>query len=113
MLYLAGPMTGIPEWNAPAFTWAKERAQDLGWEVVNPSGRKNHHRGKCPPGVQQGDHTHACWMRSSLHLLLLCDAVLMLKGWEGSRGATTEFLVAQATGMTIYYELTSGLNRVS
>ena len=37
-------------------------------------------------------------------VVLDCDAIYLLKGWEHSRGANAEFAVAKALGMTFYYE---------
>ena len=37
-------------------------------------------------------------MRADLRALLGCDAVYMLPGWRGSRGATVEHAVAGACG---------------
>ena len=36
-LYLAGPMTGLPELNFPAFHAEAARLRALGYEVVNPA----------------------------------------------------------------------------
>jgi hypothetical protein len=35
-VYLSGPMTGIPEFNFPAFNAEASRLRALGFDVVNP-----------------------------------------------------------------------------
>ena len=42
-------------------------------------------------------------MRHDLALLLGCDAIAMLPGWERSRGAWLERLIAEALGLPVWY----------
>ena len=80
-LYVAGPMTGLPEFNFPAFHRAAVTLTDAGYVVENPAGNT------LPPG------THATWvgyMRLALGQVLTCDGIALLDGWESSRGANLE-----------------------
>ncbi|QNN25113.1 DUF4406 domain-containing protein [Planctomycetales bacterium ZRK34] len=90
-IYLAGPMTGLPDHNFPAFRAAAERLQQAGWEVVNPAdnfgGRTDLPRGS--------------YLRADVALLLQCDAMAMLPGWADSRGAKLEYLLGRELGMPI------------
>ena len=43
-------------------------------------------------------------MRKDLQMLLGCDAIYMLRGWECSKGATIEKAVAYSCGMEIIFE---------
>lgn len=90
-LYISGPMTGIPEWNFPAFNAAADRLRGLGFDVVNPA----------DGGAEEGK-PWAADLREDLRLLLDCDAVATLPGWRNSRGAQLEVHVAQALGMRVF-----------
>lgn len=78
-IYIAGPMTGLPEFNYPAFHSAAAALRAQGHHVENPA------ENPMPPcGSWQG------YMRMSLAQVAKCDAVYMLPGWRRSRGARIE-----------------------
>jgi len=91
-IYIAGPMTGLPEHNFPAFHAAAERLQEAGWETVNPA---ENFGGRT-------DLPRESYLRADIELLAACDAVAMLPGWEDSRGAKLEYLIAWELGMPIF-----------
>lgn len=44
-------------------------------------------------------------MRQDLKILLECDAICLVKGWERSRGCSVENIVAQTLNLqTLYYD---------
>ncbi len=90
-IYIAGPMTGYPDCNFAAFHAAAERLARAGWKVFNPAenfgGRK--------------DLPREAYLRLDLAMLAQCDAIAMLPGWEDSRGAKLEYLVAQELGCVV------------
>lgn len=90
-LYIAGPMTGLPDFNRPAFCKAAEELRAQGYEVANPA-------------ELEGDDRDPwdLWVRKALALMLTCDAVVFLPGWRLSRGARLEHLVADELGMRQY-----------
>lgn len=69
-----------------------------GFEAVNPFENELHRRGHADT-VSWRDH-----MREDLRMLLGCDAICMMDGWEESKGAKLELDVASTCGMTVYYE---------
>ena len=76
-------MTGLPEWNFPAFYEAEE------WL----SGKFPHGIIHNPARLDENDDHKLSWeycMRRDLKLLLECDNIFLLKGWRNSRGATLE-----------------------
>lgn len=105
-VYLAGPMTGYPAFNRAGFDFAERYAAEQGWTVASPQNTDPTHYGPCPDGERHtttaGSHPHPCWVRASLRMMLDCDAVLMLPGWQESRGARLEHVVAEGCGMPVH-----------
>lgn len=110
-VYLAGPMSGLPELNADGFRKAARYAKDQGWTVYNPHDTKPSHPGEACVTQAVTDlithrglsHTYTCWLAASMAEIPRCDALLMLPGWERSRGALIEWDHAVKRGMVIYY----------
>lgn len=102
-LYLSGPMSGLPEFNYPAFKAATERLRSQGHAVVSP----HEIPADCPGCANTGhEHSWAEHMRVDLAALLTCDVIVLLEGWQQSRGAQLEKTVAEAIGlMVIDYDL--------
>lgn len=92
-IYISGPMTGLPNFNYDAFNAAADRLRNAGWqEVINPAenfgGRK--------------DLPRVTYLRADVVMLAKCDAIAMLPGWEKSRGAKLEYMLACELGMKIF-----------
>lgn len=92
-VYLAGPMTGIPEFNYPAFNRVASRLRADGLHVENPAEN---------PDPDCG--TWAGYMRKALAQLVTCDRIHLMPGWQHSRGAGCEKQVAEWLGLTISFE---------
>ena len=100
-IYLSGKMTGLPDYGYPAFQAAAERLRAQGVQVISP-------HEITPTGV--GPWTWEQHMRADLAALLTCDVVVLLHGWETSRGAQLEKTVAEAIGLKVVdYALTETL----
>lgn len=89
-IYLAGPMTGLPELNYPAFNAEAARLRQLGYHVENPA------ENDAPPST-----TWSGYMRLALAQLVTCDTIALLPGWLASRGANIERALAVDLGMKI------------
>lgn len=90
-LYLCGAMTGLPEKNYPAFHAEAARLRALGYTVVSPA------EIDLPDGLPW-----AAYMAVDIPLLLSCDGVALLPGWQASRGATLEHHIAKELNKSIH-----------
>ena len=89
-VYVAGPMTGLPDLNFPAFHAAAEKLRAEGHDAINPA--------------EIVADTSTSWldcMRADIAQLVKCDAVYMLPGWKNSRGATLEHHIASTLGLQV------------
>lgn len=90
-IYIAGPMSGLPELNFLAFHALAKTLRDEGYEVMNPAEINS------DPTAEWAD----C-MRADLLALDSCDGIVMLPGWENSPGAQIERLWAGRTGKQVF-----------
>lgn len=96
--YIAGPMTGIPDYNFPAFYAAEEALRKAGWNSVNPA-RMDDIAGDGGPGIEPQPHEH--YMHRDLPHLWRCTHIAVLPGWVTSRGARIEVGTALAIGLAV------------
>lgn len=90
-VYLAGPMTGIPDLNFPEFNRVTAALRAAGHIVVNP--------------VEVNGDPNAAWtdcMRADIRELVTCQAIALLPGWQASKGAKLEFKIATALAMPAF-----------
>lgn len=91
-LYIAGPMTGLPDFNYPAFADAAKRLRDAGFEVFSPA------ENGLPAAAPWNEH-----MRVDLaHLVSHCYAIATLPEWGKSKGASIEVGLAICMDMQIH-----------
>lgn len=83
-LYIAGPMTGYPDFNYPAFFKAADLLASAGHETINPARTEG----------REGCTTWLGFMRASLRDIAACDGIATLDGWQESRGARIEVRLA-------------------
>lgn len=98
-VYLAGPMTNLPLFNFPAFHEAAAVLRDLGYDVVSPA--ELDEGDGFDPATSEAD-THLAYMRRDLAALMDCQGIVMLPGWESSKGAVCELTVARTCGLFTY-----------
>lgn len=93
-IYISGGITGVPD-AVDHFKKAQEELEKRGYSVINPALLNS---------IMPKDATYEDYMMVCLTLLSLCDSIYMLKGWEQSRGANTEYQYAVDYDYTIIYE---------
>jgi len=88
-LYISGPITGTANYEEN-FVKAESVLKQVEYEVVNP----------CDI-LLNGDATWEDYMKADIPLMLACDGVAVLPGWEASAGARLEVDIAQRLNMPI------------
>lgn len=90
-IYLSGPMTGLADFNKPAFDEAARFYRAFDFEVVNPAEVE----------LPEGEASWVNYMRADIKLLVDCQGVVMLAGWEASAGAKLERDIALGLGLQV------------
>lgn len=106
-IYIAGPMTGYPDWNFPAFDGLYSLLTQRGWTVISPTDLDRAFEGwvDFPPDDFKPDkETRERFIRRDLEAIMQVDAMIMLRGWPKSIGASAERALAMWRGIPIYYE---------
>lgn len=88
VIYLAGPMTGLPDYNRAAFNACAARLEQRGFSVLNPA--------TLPDGL-----SHDAYMRIDEAMLKEADVVVLLDGWQESKGAVWEVKEALRLGKRV------------
>lgn len=95
-IYIAGPMTGLPDCNRSPFNAAAKILSQSGEIVLNPA--------VLPDGMKHEEYMTIC-----LAMVEVCDTVMLLPGWEQSVGAQMEYKRARELGKeVIEIELLTG-----
>lgn len=121
-VYLAGPMTGIPQMNFPAFDAAAKDLRARGYDVVSPAELDDPEDRTAALASEDGDINKMGPGRSwgfflARDVKLIADegieAIVCLPGWEKSRGARLETFVARLCDLPIFsYEETIGVDGI-
>ena len=127
-IYIAGPMTGKPDLNRPAFVAAEKRLTAQGHFVINPhriselfgtakelaesfadfyfvedQNRLNRFY-EASREIERRITLARAVMDVDLAAVRSCDAIYILRGWESSRGAKKELAEALEHGLEIMQE---------
>jgi LDH2 family malate/lactate/ureidoglycolate dehydrogenase len=87
-IYIAGPISGLPNFNRDAFNAEAHRLLGLGHVALNPA--------ILPDGLEQHEHMAIC-----IEMVKMADQLVMLPGWERSAGARAEHALAIKLGKAI------------
>lgn len=95
-VYIAGPITGVENANRNGFYRMQDRLDDMGVDSYNP-------RSEDVPVYCSPTDIQRVMMKISIHHLLNeCDAIVLLEGWENSKGAEIEYLLGKYLSYAIY-----------
>lgn len=84
--YICGPMTGIKDFNRPAFNITAALLEEGGDVALNPA--------VLPSGLSQFQYMDIC-----MAMLRSAEAIFLLNGWELSAGAQAEVALAHKLGL--------------
>ena len=106
--YVSGGIKGIPE-HRDNFAKGVEEVEEMGYKAVNPLDIGACHSNPTLDCIHPGElletgHTWQCYMRYDIAILVFCQGIYMLQGWEKSKGATEELRIAQGLGLSIKFQ---------
>lgn len=98
VIYIAGPFTGPTPWDVEQNV---RRAEAVALEVAKlgaaplcPHANSRFFHGQCTPEF---------WYAATMALLKRCDAILMIPGWENSKGSREEKQWAVDNGVPVFH----------
>ena len=92
-MYLSGPMTGYKDFNYPKFNEVATKIRNkYGASVFNPA---TNFEGRT-------DLPRKTYMREDIEQVLQAEAIVLLDGWEKSKGARLEYEIALELEIPIY-----------
>lgn len=104
--YIAGPMSGYPDHNAPAFHKAQAHLESKGIlrkNIFNPI--ISEESLLVQQGHLEGPEAYRICMKADL--MWICDHashIYLLNGWENSPGATAEHALAKCLKLTMVFQ---------
>lgn len=93
-VYISGAITGTDDY-MERFAVAEKMITDAGYTAINPA--------KINSNLPEGT-TYDEYMKLSMCLLEMCNAICMLDGWEESNGSNVELKYAISHKKTVCFE---------
>lgn len=101
-VYIAGPMSGYPNFNFPTFYDVEEALVSMGFDTVNPAALDE---AGLPEGVDEEDlggvYSKQKFLLRDFRELVHCDGIVLLPDWWVSQGANAELAVARFIGLEV------------
>lgn len=115
LIYISGKMGEkvLSEETVRKFEVAQEKLLNEGWAVINPASHIFQRDAQKNVKIEEKkwqrlDHGEFDWyawlLMWDMHSLALCDAIYLLKDWQDSPGATSEYYYAKACKKEIIFE---------
>lgn len=107
-IYIAGPMSHVPDQNRTAFIVVADQLQALGHRTINPIDHAD------PEIVRMADDLGPAFrytpeyeqlLQSCCRLIEQCDGIFMLPGWGQSTGAKRELEYAKKRMKHVFYTI--------
>lgn len=110
-VYLAGPMSGIPQFNFPAFEVVAKMLRAHGWDAISPHECDSPETQKMAWASEDGkviegagaDSWGTCLSRDIKIVIDEVEGIALLPGWEKSRGARLEVCAALLSEKRFFY----------
>lgn len=101
VVYLAGPITGVPNHNYPLFNrLARFMAEDMDYRVINPANHTPH-----PDQIvigEEANHKRGWMLQAAREILTDAHELRLLPGWRHSSGARAEVALAVSIGLPVW-----------
>lgn len=98
LIYVSGPYSGTPEQTKNHIAAARQvsiKLWEMGHAVICPHLNTANFELDCKATYEQ-------YIEGDLNMIARCDALVMLPGWEGSKGAKIEYSYASALDIPIF-----------
>lgn len=99
-VYISGPMSGIDNFNFPAFFDAENKLALAGHNPINPARLDLFFQ--CPLTGNIHNYTYREILDTDLEIIaIMADAIVQLPGWEQSKSAVEEYKLAKKLELEI------------
>lgn len=85
--YLCGPITDLPNLNLGGFLTARKEVELKGYRTIMPHDLFS--------GIDTSKYLHKDYMKKCFYALITTDILVLLPGWQNSKGAKQEIVLAE------------------
>lgn len=101
-IYIAGPMTGYPLYNFPAFDTAFIQLKALGYNPISPADIDRQHGYDPAVDLEKNFPSKEDCVTRDVAAIVKSDCVVLMPGWETSKGSNMEKCVAEFLGRPVF-----------